>query len=372
MRPPLREWVVGRDIERDLVPQHEIDFLRQLGGPSLIRLAGRDASRTRVVTTLLHANEPSGLRAILRFLRSTEVPATDVLFFVGAVETALADPLLGHRALPGEQDANRVWSPPWNSPQGEVAREVLDRIRASHPESLVDLHNNTGHNPAYGVMFGIGSAELSLVSLFADRVVHTPIELHTLVEATQDAFPSVAIECGRAGDPVADEAAWQGLRRFLSLDEFDFDALHRPLTVLGAPVRVCLGPGFDVSFADEMDPGTAITISKDIDRHNFETLKAGVGLGWLESGATWPLSAIGGSDEECSRNLFEVDGEILRARRDFIPIMMTTNRAIAESDCLFYAVQPLALPAVGEEGVDAPMGTRGHIGLVPGEHAWWR
>lgn len=328
-------------------------FLRRLEGPSLISLSGRDGARVRVVSTLLHGNEPSGLRAVIRFLRSSEIPATDVLFFVGAVGTALAKPGFAHRALPGEQDANRCWTPPFDSPQGRVAQAVLDRIRAARPECLVDLHNNTGHNPAYGVAFRVGHAERSLVSLFADRLVHTPIELGTLVEATVSDLPSVTIECGRAGDPEADEVAWRGLRRYLDWDVIDFERPVVPLTLLESPVRVRVRPGIDLDFGDTTSPVATLTISKDIDRHNFERLAPGSAIGWLEPGTPWPIEALGADGVDFSRSLFELDGGVLRTRREFIPIMMTTDRTIARSDCLFYAVQP----AQGESDSDPASGS---------------
>ncbi len=347
MKPPLREWTVGRDLEPASLPEEDLEFLRRLGGPSLIRLAGRDPSRVRVVTTLLHGNEPSGLSAVSRFLRSGDRPATDVVFFIASVGTALAPPGFAHRSLPGEPDANRCWVPPTQTPEGQVARQVLTRLRALEPECLVDLHNNTGHNPAYGVAFRVGHAEQSLVSLFADRVVHTPIQLGTIVEATVNDHPSVTIECGRAGDPAADEVAWQGLWRYLDWDQIDFERPRRPLLMLEAPVRVCVRPGFELDFADSATPSVPLTISRDIDRHNFERLAVGSPIGWLEPGTDWPLEALGPDGEDCSRALFASDAGVLRTRREFIPIMMTTDRAIAKSDCLFYAVQ--RAPSQGEK-----------------------
>lgn len=350
MKPPLREIVVGQDLAREEVPADDRAFLRQLGGPTLLRLSGRDSSRVRVVTTLMHGNEPSGLRAVIRFLRAGDIPATDVIFFIGAVGTALAEPGFAHRAIPGERDANRCWTEPWDSPQGEVAREVLERFRAADPECLVDLHNNTGHNPAYGVAFHVGHAELSLVSLFADRIVHTPIELGTLVEATVPFFPSVTIECGRAGDPVADEAAWEGLWRYLDWDQIDFDRPSSLLTLLEHPVRVCVRTGAELAFGDAMQPNAAVTISEKIDRHNFENLPAGSPIGWIDSSQGWPLEVIGADGKELSDIFLENDGGVLRTRREFIPIMMTTDRVIAKSDCLFYAVQlATALPSEGTQ-----------------------
>ncbi|MBW2427291.1 MAG: hypothetical protein JRG86_23830 [Deltaproteobacteria bacterium] len=342
MKPPLREFVVGKDLAREEVEERDCAFLQQLGGPALIRLAGRDSSRVRIVSTLLHANEPSGLRAVIRFLRSGDIPATDVVFFVGAVGTALVEPGFAHRALPGERDANRCWTAPWDSPQGEVARQVLEALLALGPECLVDIHNNTGHNPAYGVAFKVGHAEQSLVSLFADRIVHTPIELGTIVEATVPHFPSVTVECGRAGDPVADEVAWEGLRRYLDWDRIDFERPVVPLLLLESPMRICVRPGVELAFGDEVHPEVPLTISRDIDRHNFERLAAGSGIGWVRSDASWPIEAVGADGSDRSHEFFEIEEGVLRTRREFIPIMMTTDRVIAKSDCLFYAVQPAA------------------------------
>jgi hypothetical protein len=344
VKPPLRELVVDRDLARADVPEDDLAFLRELGGPALLRLAGRDPSRVRIVSTLLHGNEPSGLRAMIRFLRSGDLPATDVLFYIGAVGTALADSGFVHRALPGERDANRCWMPPFDTPQGDVAQRVLERLRSAEPECLVDLHNNTGHNPAYGVAFRVGHAELSLVSLFADRIVHTPIELGTLVEATVPEFPSVTIECGRAGDPAADEAAWRGLRRYLDWDQIDFERPVVPLLLLEAPVRICVRPGIELAFGERAHPSVPLTISRDIDRHNFERLPPGSAIGWVRDDVDWPIEAVGADGDESSRALFEVDGGVLRTRREFIPIMMTTNEVIAKSDCLFYAVQAAPEP----------------------------
>ena len=55
-------------------------------------MPGRDGSRTRVATTLLHGNEPSGLRAFLAWLRTGAVPAVDTRLIVAGVEAALAPP----------------------------------------------------------------------------------------------------------------------------------------------------------------------------------------------------------------------------------------------------------------------------------------
>ncbi len=68
------EW--DTDLDAASMPEDARGFLRLLGAPVLILQAGRDPSRTRIVSTLLHANEPSGLIAVQRWLRSGSRPAT--------------------------------------------------------------------------------------------------------------------------------------------------------------------------------------------------------------------------------------------------------------------------------------------------------
>ena len=97
-------------------------FLQELGGPAWIRVPGRDASRTRVVSTLLHGNEPSGVRAIHAWLRSGARPAVDTAFFVGPVEAARVPPGFAHRTRFGHRDLNRCFLPPFPGSEGELAR----------------------------------------------------------------------------------------------------------------------------------------------------------------------------------------------------------------------------------------------------------
>lgn len=336
----VRKLHFGEDLRARDLPADECGWLRQLGGPTLLLVPGRDRSRTRIAATLLHGNEPSGLRAIHRWLATDPAPAVDALLLIGAVETALARPVFTHRSLPGQRDLNRCWLPPFEGPEGALARSVLDAFGAARVEALVDIHNNSGHNPAYGVAPRAGLAETALTSLFSDRLVHTTIELGTLVEATQDDFPSVTIECGRAGDPTADDRAFAGLAGYLGREKLDLSTLEQPVTLLVDPVRVCVGRGVDIDFGDCPVEGIDLTVSRDVDRHNFELLAPGTAIGWVGERDIWPIRAECAQGRDRSRELFQVCERELVTRTSMIPVMMTTDRRSALADCLFYAVQP--------------------------------
>ena len=350
------------------VPADAVAWLRELDGPTAIRVPGRDPSRLRIAVTLLHGNEPSGLRAVQAWLRSDAVPATDTLLVLGAIDAALAEPVLTTRQLPGAPDLNRVFAfpdqatkhgrfaqalleliadPRTEAKHGRFAQALLELIADPRTEALIDLHNNSGRNPAYGVIQRADPAESVLVGLFADTAVVYGLRLGALIELTADQLPSAVIECGLAGDPAADAVAHHGLQRFLGEDDL-LDRLPPPLRVLGDPVRVEVAAGVTVAFDAEAVDGRAregsaqLLLDSAIDRLNFAAVSAGTVLGSVAAGAPWPLVARGADGRDRSRELFAVEGSRLVTLCELTPIMMTTSPAIAHSDCVFYATSPRA------------------------------
>jgi len=325
------------------VPETPEAFLRSLGGPVFVRQPGRDRTRTRAVVTLLHGNEPSGLRAVHDWLRSGAVPAVDAIFAIGSVEAALVPPGFALRQLPEGRDLNRCFAAPHEGREGRTARELVELLDAARPEALVDLHNNTGRSIPYGVGPRASEEELSLVSLFGDRYVHSDLRLGALVEVAAEVFPSVVIECGRAGAEAADAVAREGLARFLGAPRLGSLVPGR-VQVVTEPLRVEVVTGLRLGLGDRPADGVDLTLAAEIDRHNFDRLEPGHRIGWLASGAPWPVRAQGRDGRDVSHDLFEVrDGE-LRTRREIIPIMITNDPGIALSDCLFYVVRSLERP----------------------------
>jgi predicted deacylase len=332
------------DLRPDDLPESAEAWLDRLPGPIAIRLAGRDRSRARVVSTLIHGNEPSGFRAMHALLRAGEIPAVDLLVLILGVPAAQGPPRFTRRVAPGRRDLNRCFLGPFEGPDAgpdaELAHAALSLARGARPEAVLDLHNNSGHNPVYGIGPRLDVAHLELCALFGSRFVLSRLQLGTFVEALDDVAPALTIECGRAGDPAADAAAHAGLVRFFRAERFDLATVATErFSVLVEPVRVRLRPGATVAFADAPDGDAALTLRAEIDRHNFEVLPAGTALGWVHAGAAWPVEATDEASAEISRELFAIEGDRLVARRTFVPIMMTTSPAIAASDCLFYAVR---------------------------------
>lgn len=333
--------VVHMDASSFVLPSTPEAFLAALQRPTAFFVRGAHQEKLRVVAGSLHGNEPSGLRAIHRALCDVVVrghqPATNVWFFIGGVEAAKLGPE-GARMPPGRRDLNRCFAPPFDGIDGAVAETALRLFREVPPEVVVDLHNNTGHNPAYTVTPALEPQHLWVGRLFATRFVHSTLKLGTFSEAFEDIAPSVTIECGLAGRPEADATAYAGLCRLLAAPEVEQAFVSpEPLQVLCDSIRVSLASGLTLAFADAPQPHAHLTLDARIDRHNFEFMCEGVPLGWIPKAGSWPLVAMDEAGADRSAELFAVDGDVLRVRRSFVPIMMTTNLDVAVSDCLFYA-----------------------------------
>lgn len=333
-----------RRIERPAganIPEQLEAFLRQLGGPAWIDVPGRDTGRKRMVVSLLHGNEPSSIRAVHAWLRSDHEPAVNVSIYIGSVEAALKAPGFAYRSLPGERDANRCYGPIQPDRQGRIAQAFTQMFCAEDFEALIDIHNNTGHNPAYGIGYGVDPARLNLCRLFADWYMSSDLCMHTLVEMSERHCPSISVECGRAGDPAADAVALAGLDRFLHLDDLGLaEPVSQTIRILRHPRRVHLAADVQLAFAERPQRGVDLTLRDDIDRHNFEVLMPGTVLGWVGENAGQPLSVLDKEGQELTAALFEVRDGVLMTRESMIPIMMTTDLQVARSDCLFYAMAP--------------------------------
>jgi len=314
-------------------------MLAQFGRPTWLTIPGEDRSRCRALVTLLHGNEPSGVRALHALLRSGLRPAVDLVCFVGAVTTALGPPPFARRSKSHLRDFNRCFTPPFEGEEGRTAQGLLQRLEAARPEALVDLHNTSGESPPYGVTIVHGPRQEGLAAQFSSHLIVTDYRLGALIEATQNAFPSVVIECGGARDPASDELALRGLRRYASAAALP-ERAEVSLTLLHHPVRVQLVQGASVAFADGPAPGVDVTLHPEVDRHNFGIVGSDAALGWLGPRGLDVLCARDGSGADRIHDLLADAGGELRLRRPMRPLMVTTDPAIALADCLFYIVDP--------------------------------
>ena len=327
----IRVWSNPRPFE---VAPEVNGFLQQLGGPALIQLTGEDSTRTRVLVTLSHGNEPSGLEAVHQWLLSGEKPVVNVVVLLGAVRAALLQPLFYYRQPPGERDLNRCFGSPGGDEQGKLALEMLQLIHARQPEALVDLHNTSGLSPAFAVTMGDTPEIRSLVSLFVQHMIVTGLRLESLMEQSLGC-PLVTIEAGGAQDESSILVAARGIRRYFTARDVldkrgELETFHQPL-------RLELREHSRIGFAGRALPGHDITLRADIEKFNATPLRQKDMIGWLAADGLSHLEVC--SDAGQPRQVeeyFKVEQGRLFPLQAIRLFMATTRPDVAASDCLFY------------------------------------
>lgn len=315
------------------------EFLRGLDGPACIHLEGEDTSRTRALVTLLHGNEPSGAMALFRWLKSGRRPAVNVVCIVASVVAALESPLFSNRMLPRARDLNRCFRPPFDDAQGVLAEEILEILRIHHPEAVVDMHNTSGSGPSFGVCTHMDRQHDALTSLFTQRLIVSQLGLGALMDISEHSYPTVTVEVGGRLDEDAHELAYEGMCRYFEaqtvLDEGDTDW---GLDLLRDPIRLELNDHVTLTYAGESRDNYDITLAEDIEHHNFGTVSPDTLLGWAEGPEQRLFSAQDAGGRCAVTRLVKIEDGKLYPAQPLKLFMITNNAAIAQSDCLFYAV----------------------------------
>lgn len=315
------------------------EFLDFLGGPACVFLDGDDSARTRAYVTLLHGNEPSGLMAFFRWLKSGQRPAVNIVCIIASVKAATTSPRFSHRMLPGLRDLNRCFRPPFADDQGQLAEEILEILRMHHPEAVIDMHNTSGSGPAFGVCTHMDRQHDALVSIFTQRLIVSNLGLGALMDISEHSYPTVTIEVGGRQDEEAHELAYEGLCRYftaatvLAQGETDWG-----LELLHDPLRLELNPGVSLTYAERACEEHNVTLLPDIEHHNFGTVAADVQLGWASGDPKRLFAALDAGGRCAVSRLVKVEEGKLYPAQPLKLFMITTNAMIAQSDCLFYAV----------------------------------
>lgn len=332
----------------DPKPQQVADslegFLQQLARPSLITLTGEDTSRCRMAVTLLHGNEPSGVKALWQMLKEGFRPAVTLEVIVANIGAALTSPPFSVRQLPEDRDLNRCFQPPFSDRPGKIAEAILRSIDSLQPEAIVDIHNTSGEGPAFTLTTDLNRESSLLSAFFSHRMIVTDLRMKTLMEIGSRKMPVVTIECGGAGGPTADQCAYNGLREFASVS--DLFAPHPRLEDMDIylhPVRLELVAGCDIQYVNNLaeppDSPADVLLPRNIDACNFGVISPETALGLIRDSDSLRLK--NGDGIHPIDSYFEVrDGKLYPIDKLKL-FMVTTNPVIAKSDCLLYAVREI-------------------------------
>jgi hypothetical protein len=320
-----------------------IQFLMTLTGPTVIDITGKDESKCRVFTTLLHGDEPSGLIAMHRWLTANDelpVPTTNVRFIICSVEAANISPLFSRRYLDGGKDINRCFSDDNTDSCGFCTRALLieKAIKEVNPEILVDLHNCAGSGPAFAVAAIITPEVLSITSYFCQTIILSGLQVGTLMERKFDC-PMITVKCGGSGDEQSHHIAYQGLKQLTLNDKsIDFEQ-DRAVDIIYKPLRLELKPHTTLSYGNHDEGFTGVCIKSNIEQLNYGISRKGEMLGWLDDKGLDNFELLNEHGENVISDYFSCHKNVLTCAIDLRIFMATDNESIVLNDCLFYVVK---------------------------------
>lgn len=337
----INEISYYKEIDLGDIPEAPLDFLAQLNGLCVFDIKGEDTTRTRVVTTLIHGNEPSGFIAIHQWLLEKTKPIVNMRFIICNTEAAKLLPQLSHRYLHAGQDLNRFFTTFSSLEINEDNQSIIQRAKNIKkavlqvtPEAIIDLHNTSGLSPSFGVAIDQNDQTLDLISLFTNKVILTGLRVGAIMEEQFQA-PIVTIECGGATQIKSHQLAYAGLIKFTTEMNI-FDRHASQVEIHRHPCRVELKPKVTMSFGDDCIPSTDLTIRIDTEQLNDRLTPQGETIGWYKGKEQLPLTVKNEQGVEQVNAMFCLQGNRIITNQAIQVFMATTNIDIATNDCLFY------------------------------------
>jgi len=313
------------------------DFLAQLDAPTLIDVEGHDPKRCRVISSLIHGNEPSGFMALHRWLCEGHKPATNLRIILPSVAAAQAQPLFSHRHLPHEADLNRCFHLDGEGLIIQRAQQIKNLIHECDPEAVIDLHNTSGMGPAFAVTTRDDGQSRTLISYFCPLAILTGLKVGSLMEEEFNC-PIVTIECGGAQDESAHDLAYEGIKKFTEHHDIFSPQSEIPVEVMHHPMRIEVREPVRIAYHTERIDTVDICLFSHIENYNQGLTPKGTALGWLNSHDLGDIIVRDEQGAELPAELFRLKKNQLITRHDMNIFMATTDMDIAKEDCLFYAI----------------------------------
>ncbi|MDO6428723.1 succinylglutamate desuccinylase/aspartoacylase family protein [Thalassotalea sp. 1_MG-2023] len=315
-------------------------FLLSLDVPTIIDISGKNVDKTRVITTLLHGNEPSGFIAMHRWLTGDSLihkPETNLRFIIVSIEAATSTPLLSTRYLANGIDINRCFGSSLNHGYYQRANLIEQAIKAVSPEVVIDIHNTPSDCPSFAVTPLVSNEGLTASSFFSDTLVLSGISRGALMEQNFGC-PVITIECGGSQDEQAHAVAFQGISELASCSNLSNYHQKNNVKIFYKPLCLMVNTDVDLHFSQHDEGYSGVTFINKIEQLNYGGVKEGQLLGWLDEHGLDNLMLINDVGDNVIDKYFAVRDNRLVSLSCFKVFMATNNVNIAKNDCLFYMV----------------------------------
>ena len=307
-----------------------------LPGPSLIRIRGR-AEPPLFVATLLHGNEPTGLMAIQKILKTYHEEGKtlprSLSIFVGNVRAAQQ----GLRHLSDQLDFNRIWNG-GTRPEHHLAKRLIETVKERGVFASIDAHNTSGENPHYGCFNKMDPECVHLASLFSRNLIYFTRPKGVLSSALAEFCPSITIESGKPEDPHGLPHVHDFISRCLKLESIPRvmpDA--RNLEVYHSMVQIHVPKESRIGFSGGEGDYDFCFIDH-IDQKNFSEWSENSLLGWrLQPGMR--LMVIDERGRDVADEFIRYQGDEMRLKRSVVPSMFSLDEKVVHQDCLGYFME---------------------------------
>ena len=168
----------------------------------------------------------------------------------------------------------------------------------------------------------------------------THLKLGALMDISKNEHPVITIEAGGRLDKEAHENAWKGLHAFFTKERLfqqTQGAIH--LDILREPVRIELKQGVSLSYAETRNEEFDVTLIKDIEYLNFQSITADQVIGWVNRGGLENFVVNASQQQTSIDEWLQIKNNKLYPASKVRFFMITNSPVIAIDDCLFYAVK---------------------------------
>jgi hypothetical protein len=332
---------IYKNLDKSLLGKSPINFLKNIGKPFWIFIEGNDPSRSRVMTTLLHGNEPSGIAALHKWLLLNKKPAVNMYFFIGAVRSALMRPFFSNRYLPNGQDLNRCFKSDIEGEGGAIALNILSFIDKLKPEAVLDLHDTSSPGKSFAISIKDSPSHQALAALFTNKLVINHLRLGSIMESDHFGLPIVTIECGGYNDPLSVKTAYMGIERYTESEDLwhklNTSYYRDKIEVYHKAYRLEYIKDGQISFGPKQDKISDLTILSTNSNENFQSFKKGQIFAYTKSKDLNIFKAFidNPNDNYISEYFIYNKGEII-VKQDMTIFMLTNNPFISKNDCVCY------------------------------------
>jgi len=308
--------------------------------PTLLHLSGKNP-QPLFVSILLHGNETSGFLAVQRLLNkyTEQILPRSVSIFFGNTQAAQQN----LRRLDAQPDFNRIWPGTElpRCPETQMAQEIINIMHNKHVFASIDIHNNTGLNPHYACVNKLDNRFLQLANLFGRLVVYFLRPLGVQSSAFSELCPAVTLECGRPGQQLGVDHAYEYLNACLHLSDLIDHPVHsQDIDIFHTTAQVKVREARSFSFNDAQ---ADLLLDHNLERMNFTEIEANTCFALVKNNSSMPITALDESGKDVTNNFFTIDKQQLKVKRQTMPSMLTLDERVIQQDCLCYLMERIKL-----------------------------